>query len=132
MAKPTSACAAERVCHASRVPCVICRTDCLQTQALNQGVLADSSATTGFCHALRAQGWVFYETLKGHSVKPTSTPKTKTPAVKVPALKQQQVDFTAEGAPPPGKVGTDVPATPTPPAGAPKAKPADLPPAGNS
>ncbi len=34
----------------------------------------------------------------------TRAPKTK-------KLAQQQADFTAEGAPPPGKVATDVPAT---------------------
>ena len=36
----------------------------------------------------------------------------KTPPKKLPNLAQQDADFTAEGAPPPGKVATDVPVVP--------------------
>ena len=32
----------------------------------------------------------------------------------LPTLAQQKADFTAEGSPPPGKVSTEVPATPDP------------------
>lgn len=38
------------------------------------------------------------------------------PAAVAPTLAEQKSDFTAEGAPPPGKVATDVPATPKQPA----------------
>lgn len=37
---------------------------------------------------------------------PTSTPKTE-----ATGLAQQKADFTSEGSPPPGQVGTTVPAT---------------------
>ena len=36
------------------------------------------------------------------------------PAAVLPTLAQQKADFTAEGAPPPGKVSTDVPVTADP------------------
>ena len=34
------------------------------------------------------------------------------PAPKAPDLAQQKTDFTAEGAPPPGRIGASVPETP--------------------
>ena len=39
-------------------------------------------------------------------------PDPKEPPKKLPNLQQQDADFTAEGAPPPGKVSTDVPVVP--------------------
>lgn len=38
----------------------------------------------------------------------------KTPAPKAKTLAQQEVDFTAEGSPPPNKVGKRAPVVPTP------------------
>ncbi len=43
-------------------------------------------------------------------MKKTAPPND--PKIKAKTLVQQQADFTAEGSPPPGKVSTEVPATP--------------------
>jgi hypothetical protein len=37
------------------------------------------------------------------------TAPPRTPKARAPTLAQQQTDFTAEGSPPPGEVGTSVP-----------------------
>jgi hypothetical protein len=111
-----------------RIVFVPCRTDAFLALVLNESLAAGARATTLVCHALCAPGPAHCEILKGHFVKTPSPPKHSRHTTPTPALKQQQTDFTSEGAPPPGKVGTDVPVTPLSAPHAPKHNAAKLPP----